>query len=162
MKNILIDFFTSQMYFWQAFIWLFIGTFIGFLVGAINNKEKREERKSAKGLLKFRKKMIERVVKRVLDEINDECKLYSKTFNILWGAEGKVRVFVYAKTKYKKDTAYVKFYVGADENTVAKWAPVYVYEITPIAGAEYWREQERDTIVDDMKNEYYKLLRRYL
>lgn len=102
--------------------------------------------------------MIERVVKRVLDEINDECKLYSKTFSIFWGVGGKVRVFVYAKTKYKKDTAYIKFYIGSDENTVAEWASKYVYEITPIAGAEYWKEEERDIVVDDMKKEYYKLL----
>jgi len=120
------------------------------------------ESRRVKNLCKFRKKMIERVVKRVLDEMNDECKLYSKAFDIFWGAESKVRVFIYAKTKYKKDTAYVKFYVGADENTIAQWAPKYVYEITPLAGAEYWKEEDRDSLVDDMKQEYYKLLRRYL
>lgn len=160
MEN-LMKFLNASVPCWVLMIIVFSILFLSFCFVVAESLSRLPENKRLKNLRSARKRILERLVKRTLDEMNDIWKLRSKAFNILWGAYSEVRVFVYATVKVKKDTAYVKFYVGASETEKAKWAPEYVYEI-PLQGAEYWSDSDKDEIVGDMELEYSNLLRRYL
>ena len=160
MEN-LMKFLNASVPCWVLMVIVFSILFLGFCFAIAEGLSRLPESRKLKDLRNFRKQIVERLVKRTLDEMNDIWKLRSKAFNVLWGTYTEVRVFIYATVKIKKNTAYIKFYVGASETEKAKWAPEYVYTVE-LPGAEYWSDSDKDKIVEDMELEYTNLLRRYL
>lgn len=160
MEN-LMKFLNASVPCWVLMVIVFGILFLGFCFAIAEGLSRLPESRKLKDLRNFRKQIVERLVKRTLDEMNDIWKLRSKAFNVLWGTYTEVRVFIYATVKIKKNTAYIKFYVGASETEKAKWAPEYVYTVE-LPGAEYWSDSDKDKIVEDMELEYTNLLRRYL
>lgn len=160
MEN-LMKFLNTPVPCWVLMFVVFVIFFLGCYFAIAEGLSRLPESRKLKDIRKSRKRIAERLVKRALDEMNDIWKLHSKAFNVLWGTYTNVRVFIYATVKFKKNVAYIKFYIGASETEKAKWAPEYVYEL-PIQDAEFWSNSEKDLFVAEMKLEYSKLLRRYL
>lgn len=152
---------------------LIFGTLVGFVIGILTGHaiglfeslyHITEKCKKGKADRESKRYEIERLAKRACDEMNDSLKLYSKAFNILWGTYGKVRVFVNASVRVRKDEAIVHFYVASQDDTKAKWAPELNYRITGDVFEDvlYWNPNTRDDLVDEMAYLYCKELRRYL